>query len=205
MNSMHSQAFPSDVSENFQRLVANVPELVHSWRFLAGVLYALDQYYQIADRSPRPELTDERYLEETMELLSCIKEGQFPAENWLRAFFYNAAVMRLDAAYERFFRACLSEGSKNMKGPKLYKKIRMKFPSCFPYEEFKDSPFGQIRKEVNSLKHDPGGADASQRELPDVLHSAMKELVAFLGTPGVIIELQKTYSTKGVVVDKNCT
>ena len=202
MNSKDSHPDLSAVAENIQLLLSDVPELVHSWRFLAGVVYALDQYYQLADCSPRPELAEEVYVEETREVLSFIKKGQIPAENWLRAFFYNAAAMRLNAAYERFFKACLPGDLSDKKGPELYREIRRRFPSSFQCERYEDSLFGQIRREVNSLKHYPGGADPSQREQPDILHRALTELVAFLDRQEVANELKNTFSGREAIAGR---
>ena len=139
MNSKDSHPDPSAVAENVHLLLSNVPELVHSWRFLAGAVYALDQYYQLVDRFPSLELAEEGYIAETRKVLSFIKKGQIPAENWLRAFFYNAAAMRLDAAYERFFKACLPGNLSAEEGPRLYQEIRKRFPSSFPCERRGDA------------------------------------------------------------------
>jgi hypothetical protein len=76
---MHSQGLIVALSEDLQHLLSTVPELVHSWRFLAGVLYALDQYYQLDDRCP--ELAEKEYVERTKKILSCIKKGHVPAKN----------------------------------------------------------------------------------------------------------------------------
>ncbi len=194
-----------DLSDDLQHLLTEVPELVHSWRFLTGVVYALQQYYQIVDRCPRQNLPDKEYIEETTKVLSLIKEERLPDDNWLRGFFYNAAVMRLHAAYERFFKVYLSPDFDEQHGDVLYKEIQKKFPSSFPKGRYEDSLFGEIGHEVNSLKHFPGGVDLLEREQPDLLHQGLTKLVAFLKLPDVVNELQTKFKGRGTVAGRGKT
>lgn len=196
----HSDLFA--VVDSIQILLSKVPQLAHSWRFLTGAVFALVKYHQLADCSPRPDLSEEEYVQETGKILTQIKEGESPVGNWLRGFFYNAALMRLDAAYERFLKACLSPGSEKDKGPDLYRKITKRFPSSFSGKQYQESLFGEVRHEVNSLKHFPGGADPTERDQPDRLHRALTELVAFLEMPEVTDELRKNFSGSGIVAGR---
>lgn len=176
--------------------------LLHCWRFLAGVVYALDQYNQIANVCPLATLSDDEYIQEADNVFASILTNKLPPENWLRGFYYNAALMRLDAAYERFFKAYLdgkcnlnlkcTECDKNKTdGPYLYAEIRKEFSSLFPEKKFEDSNFWKVRHEVNSLKHYIGGANLAEREQPAILRQALDELVAFLNDPTVRKELAK--------------
>lgn len=206
----------SDLVQNIKKCLANVPELVHCWRFLTGAVYALNQYYQITNRYPPSKVNDEnKYIQETDDVLTSILDNQPPKESWLRGFYYNAALMRLDAAYERLFKACLDGnlikkeerkcttcGKDKIDGHYMYKKIRDDFSSLFPEKEYQKSNFGKVRHEVNSLKHYEGGADLTEREKPELLHRALTELVAFLRDPKVTEELVKKFSGKGIVVGR---
>ena len=206
----------SGLVQNIKKCLADVPELVHCWRFLTGVVYALNQYYQITNRYPFTKVADENeYIQETDDVLTSILDNQPPKESWLRGFYYNAALMRLDAAYERLFKAyldgnlikkeerkCTSCGKDKIDGPYMYKKIRDDFSSLFPEKEYQESNFGKVRGEVNSLKHYVGGADLTEREQPELLHRALTELVAFLMDSIVSKELFKKFSEKGIIVGR---
>ena len=206
-----------DLSGSLQiikKCLADFPELVHCWRFLTGVVYALEQYYQLCKYQPSTvQISDEReYVAQTDNVLTSILNSQIPSVSWLRGLYYNAALMRLDAAYERFFKSYL-EGKYNEKencslcrrsqidGPLLYGKIRKEFGSLFPEMKCEDSNFGKVRRAVNSLKHFVGGADLTEREQPDVMYRALIDLVAFLSDPRVIKELKK-FSGKGIIAGR---
>jgi hypothetical protein len=213
MNSEENHPNLFEVVQSIKRSLSDVPELVHSWRFLAGVVYALNQYYQATDRFPTTKITDERkYIQETDDVLSHILEEEHPNGNWLRGFYYNAGVMRLDACYDRIFKAylrsnleeskCPSCGKDMINGPSLYNKIRHDFSVLFSEKQFEKSNFGKVRHEVNSLKHYEGGADLGEREQPELLHKALTELVTFLRDPKVTKELAKQFSGKGIIVGR---
>ena len=189
----------SDVLNIIKKCLANCPELVHCWRFLTGVVYALDEYYQIVNVIASTKMKEQEYIQEADNVLTSILNNQTPTENWLRGFYYNAALMRLDAAYERFFKAFI--GKQGIDGPKLYKEIRNKLSSLFLIKKYEDSNFGKVRHEVNSLKHYVGGADLMEREKPEILQQALNELVALLNDPIVIMALNK-FSEKGIITGR---
>ena len=184
------------LTQNIKNNLADFPALLHCWRFLVGVVYALNQYTKIANSCPFTTLSDDEYVQETDNVLTSISKNTPPAENWLRGFFYNAALMRLDAAYERFFKAyldgkcnlnleCTACDKNKIDGPYLYAEIRKEFSSLFSEKKFEDSNFGKVRHEVNSLKHYIGGANLTEREQPEILRQALDELIAFLKDPTV--------------------
>ena len=215
MHSKENRPPLSEVVQSIKKSLSDVPELVHSWRFLAGVVYALEQYYQITDHYPTTKIADEKeYIRETVDVLAHILAKECQNRNWTRGFYYNAAVMRLDACYERIFKAylgnfnneeeskCPSCGKNTIDGPRLYKKIRDDFSSLFSEKKYEESNFGKIRKEVNSLKHYEGGTDLTEREQPELLHRALSELVAFIRNQKVTEELYGRFSGKGIVVGR---
>ena len=214
MQSKENHPALSNLVQSIKKSFSDIPGLVHSWRFLAGVVYALEQYYQIADHYPPTMITDEKeYIRETDDVLAHILEKYYENRNWARGFYYNAAVMRLDACYERIFKAylgsfnneeeskCLMCGRNKIDGPFLYKKISRDFSLLFSEKQYENSNFGKIRKEVNSLKHYEGGADLTEREQPELLHRALVELVAFITDPKVTEELNRKFS-KGIIVGR---
>lgn len=216
MNSKENHPNLSEAVQSIKKSLSDAPELVHYWRFLAGVVYALNQYYQVIDHYPTLMIADEKeYIPETHDVLSHILKKEHPNKNWLRGFYYNAGVTRLDACYERIFKAylgsslndkeeskCPSCGKNKIDGPYLYKKIRHDFSSLFLEEQYEKSNFGKVRHEVNSLKHYEGGADLAEREQPKLLQRALDELVTFLIDPKVTEVLVEKFSGKGVIVGR---
>jgi hypothetical protein len=205
----------SSVAETIRTQLSAVPELVHFWRFLAGVLYALSRHDKLADSYSSTNVPSaNEYIQETNELLSSILEKRPPNRGWLKGFYYNAALMRLDACYERSFRAyldsslkkrdgkCPSCGKDKIDGPYLYEKIRNDFGSLFPEKAYEKSNFGRVRHEVNGLKHYEGGAEITEREQSAVLHAALTELTAFLKHQKLTEGLIKKFSGKGIVVGR---
>jgi len=203
MNSKNDHFNLLELANNLKKRLSDVPELVHEWRFLSGVVYALDKYNQISDHSQAKNSVDKKaYIGETEDVISSILKKQEPPVGWLRGFYYNAALMRLDATYERFFKAyldgkyneheeCPKSKKSKLDGPVMYEKIRKEFSSLFQEEKYEDSNFHKVRTTVNNLKHDIGGADPMKREQPEVLHRALTELLDFLMEPRVREEFKK--------------
>lgn len=189
---------------SIKKLIDEVPALIHAWRFAVGTVYAMAEYQRLFLQFPAPKNPPEEcYIEETITMLHEIRNNNQPAEqNWLRGFFYNAAVMRTDAFFERAFKAILKEKEKNISnGPKLYEKMKKKFPEHFQlcYDQ---SFFGQIRKEVNALKHDVGGVEPNDREKQMVLLNALKELLKILQDDKILKELKTNFRGQSVVTGK---
>ncbi len=89
------------------QLAGSDVEHVHLGRFIGGVMYALEEYHRLATAVPKQPRSNQFYSDELNHLLSAIQGAVAPPPNWLRGFFYNAAVMRLDAAWERSLRVIL--------------------------------------------------------------------------------------------------
>lgn len=159
-----------------EQLVKTGSENVHLGRFIAGVAYALEQYERLAAIVPKQDRSDEFYSDETLQLLSSIRRPVEPPANWLRGFFYNAAIMRLDAAWERSLRVILRDTT-DANGPTLYAQLLPTEPTLPAYES---SIFKQVRKEVNALKHKLEGASEDIREKPEVVQQGLEELLALL-------------------------
>lgn len=158
-----------DILDN---LAAQAPKHVHLWRFVAGTVFALQRYETI-----HPASAPTAYEAETSELLGALRRGDNPPPLWLKGFFYNAALMRLDAAWERGLRVLLNVDEKErLDGPKLYERLLVTTPSLPVY---KDSAFCAVRIEVNNLKHRAGGVDEPW-EKPVVLHEGLNALVLLL-------------------------
>jgi hypothetical protein len=152
------------------RLAASSSERVHLGRFIAGVFYAIEEYDRLAIVAPKQTQTGEFYSQELLDVLSAIESPTPPPTNWLRGFFFNAAIMRLDAAWERALRIILSDTSKNSKGPDLYNRV-------YGVGAYTGSIFERIRTEVSALKHNIEGPKEDIREKKEVLLDGLAELL----------------------------
>lgn len=178
-------------------LVAAVPELIHLWRFLCGAAYAVIEYERLA-QIPAGIRAEDDYVHETMALLRTLPIGGVLPAAWLRGFYYNAAVMRADASWERSLKALLNDHSKN-DGPALYRRARNDLPSLFS-APYRDSSFAKVRHEVNALKHRLGGVPPLNREQPEVVISALQELFGLLTNQQALSCLRNLYFGKGVPI-----
>ena len=147
------------------------PDHFHLWRFLAGALYAYSRY--CAAGTEVGERTDAFYRAEARTVLEALRHNVDPPGTWQRGFFYNAAIMRLDAAWERSLQILLNQS--RGKGPALYEALQSQVESLPPYEE---SAFRAVRREVNALKHQPKGAPEGLRENPMAIKNGITVLLA---------------------------
>ncbi|MBM4350306.1 MAG: hypothetical protein FJ106_10540 [Deltaproteobacteria bacterium] len=153
-------------------LAQELPGLIHTWRFAVGAIYALYQSYHLAQVIPQRDRREVEYVADTFEVIEAIRANATPPEDWMRGFYYNAAVMRVDVLYERLLRALLNDTSKTS-GPDLYSRAHAQFPRQLP-ELYERSLFAGVREEVNSLKHDIGGAVPRLRERLTHLRNALE-------------------------------
>lgn len=150
---------------------------VHLYRFVWGVLYALEEYERLATIAPKQTQSDQSYSDEFKHLQKAFQDSVAPPPSWLRGFFYNAAVMRLDAAWERSLRVILNKTTMKGNLEELYKCLRTKEPTLPEYEQ---AICKQVRAEVGFLKHQDTGPSEDMRERPEVVRDGLKQLVDLL-------------------------
>lgn len=163
------------------RVLVNIyPKLTHSWRFAASAVWAMRQYYLIpaAQLLPPQGFNEDRYVQETKTDIDALLVNRDLSQDWMRGFWFNAAIMRLDALWERCFKLFVSPDY-DYDGPCLYALVQAQraTPSS---EEYKYSSFGQVRKIVNSLKHKTGGAKPEIREDRDLPMNMLRDLLAVI-------------------------
>jgi hypothetical protein len=166
----------SSVLEVLEHLARADSEHVHLSRLVAGVAYALEEYDRLVDIAPKLDRPNEFYAREALQVLDALRTAANPPANWLRGFFYNAAVMRLDAAWERSLRVVLQDKTK-ANGPALYNLLRQSEPTIPQYD---DSIFKRVRVEVNHLKHRDEGPPQETREQPEIVRQGLQQLLALL-------------------------
>jgi hypothetical protein len=75
---------------------------------------------------------------------------------------------------------------------KLYKKVQSAFPSHLPLA-YDQTYFSQVRKIVNAIKHEVGGAHPDQREIPDLPFDAVAWLIALLKADPILQQLKDRF------------
>jgi len=153
------------------RLAVHGGDHLHLSRLIAGVVYALEEYNRLAILAPKEPQTDQYYLDELQHLLSVFQSAAGPPNNWLRVFFYNDGILRLDAAWEWTLRIIKKDVKTSARV--LYNKI-------FVYETYTGSIFQQVRTEVNVLKHDFRGLLEEIRENPAILSEGLVQLLSLV-------------------------
>lgn len=183
MQQTQRQAALKHLLREIDSLVDRYPRLIHTWRFAASAVWALDRYYAAdAERPPRV-IPEQDFVRDTKENIKGLLGNGVVSRDWERGFWFNAAIMRLDALWERVFKLFLPDGV-DCSGPSLYFLVedRRSTPSRL---EYKNSSFGQIRQIVNQLKHEPGGAHPNIRENRELPIQAIGDLLAVLKDSGL--------------------
>jgi len=165
----------TEMSAVLSQLARSDPKNIHLYRFIGGVLYALGEYDHLATMETKQAQSDQFYSD---ELQSLLKDSDSPPLNWLRGFFYNAAVLRLDAAWERSLRVLL-DGTTKGDLRELYNKLRNK-EQFLHLPEYDKAPCKLVREEVNDLKHQVAGPSEDMRERPEVVKDGLKQLLDLL-------------------------
>ena len=166
------------MTKGLAQFIGSDPTHVHLGRFIAGVIYALQEYDHLVAATPKQRQTDLFYSNELQQLLSGFQTSTPPPRNWLRGFFYNAAAMRLDAAWERSLRVILKDTTKKGNLSTLYNTLRRSDEPTLA--EFDKSSCKRVRDEVNDLKHRDQGPADDIREDSEILREGLKELLDLL-------------------------
>jgi hypothetical protein len=190
-------------------LIGKHPYLVHSWRFAVGALYALDKSYQYhVERSI--EAHSAFHLIQVREVTSQISLGQAPDQIWLAGLYFNAALMRIAALYERSLRSLLIETKLDekitviRKGKPTNIKVSVanvnELAALVQDRVFRSVPIRtttaeKIRKEVNKLKHRVLGVLPQDAVTIDEALQALKEIMDLLCCPQSEQELIKLYGS----------
>ena len=187
-----------------ETLMREAPDLVHTWRFALGIVYALLQRVEAGRSDETRTLNENDFLPRTRDLLQQVRDDAAVEPEWLAGFWYNAAIMRTDALYERCFRALLQETEK-ANAAKLYGDLYGKFST--EMDQAMASSYGMslwrdIRCEVNSLKHFTFGADPFIRMKTERAILALEQLFSLLTSAQPQAKLELLYRTGSVHTGK---
>lgn len=173
------------------------PKLVHTFRFLAGALGALREARGYRPLEEHNNEDRAGYLKGLEAYLCAFK----PDEAWSAGFYYNAAIMRIDACYERLLRAVLNTKRttdqeraelEDVRGSRvLARMIKDEFNLNQP---LKIECLERVRRAVNGLKHGLWGRkdDATDGTVP-MARKAIDELLDILNKDELKPALKKAY------------
>lgn len=186
--------------ERISRLAQSCPELAHTYRFAAGAVFALASAYELGhrNRASYKEVDCLRHLDDLKEVCDSVSNGAAPPAQWQAGFYYNAAIMRIAACYERLLKAVIE--AINSTPPKTSCRRSSTTEQMAKWVEnglqtgsLERTHLESVRREVNNLKHGlfgQGVPDAWQRINVDDLSNACAALSELLA----IVENQKILS-----------
>ena len=187
MNQAQRQTIFVELLSEVEALVNRYPRLVHTWRFATSAVWALDHYYAAHAQAKSGTIREDNYVRDTKDNIGKLVQRQAVSLDWERGFWYNAAIMRFDALWERIFKLFLPPGVK-FGGPRLYLFVEER-RATQDRPKYEESSFGRIRQIVNQLKHEPGGAKPDIREIPELPLQVMRDLLAVLKDPHLQVDL----------------
>jgi hypothetical protein len=95
------------VTKRISQLGQSCPKFAHEFRFLAGAVFALASAEKMGhkNRASYVDTDRPRLLVELNAVFNAIGCGKTPPKQWKAGFYYNAAIMRIAACYERLLKA----------------------------------------------------------------------------------------------------
>ena len=198
------------LADPLKELSKAFPELTHTFNFLLGAIISLQEARSL-DHKNRAEYgaSDQRqHLVRFLQAVDDFESGGKPTSIWMAGFYYNSAIMRIDACHERFLKAMLKAAGVKIDsiqiGPGETKTdaYARELERSLTLPPFTRQHLASTRQEVNRLKHrlfgqesqhakdrqedDIANAEASIIELLAMIeHSAIQPLLAatFPGDP----------------------
>ncbi|HUO76632.1 MAG TPA: hypothetical protein VMU21_03555 [Thermodesulfovibrionales bacterium] len=193
------------IIKRIHRLARSCPGLAHEFRFIAGAVFALNSAEKIGhkNRATYVNANRQHHVDELNELLKALSQGTAPPPQWEAGFYYNAAVMRIHASYERILKAILDPAKKvpQKKGVSRTEKWASKIEKDISAGPLARSHLESIREEINKLKHDLYGQDvtsAQKRNITDDLGNAwiaLTELLNIMVDSNILPALTSRYSS----------
>ena len=159
-------------------LLDDYPRLTHTWRFMASAVWAIGHYYAADAVQPPRDIAEDAYVEDTKTNIAALIEDKAVSQDWERGFWFNSAIMRLDALWERLFKLFVPQGV-NCNGPSLYALVQARMATRCTHT-YEDSSFGRVRQIVNQLKHETGGAHPNIRENRELPMRTVEDLLVVI-------------------------
>lgn len=187
-------------------LASELPGLTHTFNFIVGAVYSLSgaRGRGHRNRATYGETDRSEHVRRLKEAIDAVAAGATPEPAWIASFYYNAAIMRIDACHERVLKGMLeAAGVKPAKAKgqpetdgmahQLERTLSLTPPLAREH-------LAWARKEVNNLKHKLFGqepSDALARPEPSDLANAIAaidELLAMMERREIRSELAKRFA-----------
>ena len=148
---------------------------------LLGAIYSLmyARHYKYEDRPHELGQADvENVLARAKDMagLRIRTEGK-----WTAGFYFNNALFRLAAVYHRVLKTLVGKEGAKFKVPELEPQAKAKYRALRNTEWVNDN-LKAIHKEVNDLKHRPGGVSGGRNVLFDSAFKAVDEMLILIET-----------------------
>jgi len=141
--------------------------------YLAGAIYSLKKCedFKFWSRSGQ-RLTN--YKKKVCQYLAEIPQGKAPNQYWISGYFFNSAMLRIAACYDRVPKLILKKGK--LKGKE---NAHLLMASVFGNGS-RYAKWTAVYQEVNSLKHDASGLASGRHVAKDDVMAALTEVVSLL-------------------------
>ena len=103
---------PRDLLNRVKTLSSEFPKLTHTFSFMIGAVYSLRKADEKGHRhrATYDETDRIEHNQRLHEIIDAVAVDEIPEPVWIAGFYYNAAIMRIDACHERFLKAMLEAG-----------------------------------------------------------------------------------------------
>jgi hypothetical protein len=177
------------------KLSSEFPQLTHTFNFMLGAVRSLREAQALGHRSrARYDEKDRRqHLKQLHRAINAVAQGDTPPSVWVAGFYYNSAIMRIDACHERFLKAMLEavgveaksvrktrgETDTDALARRLQQSLGLQSPLVRQHLE-------SVRREVNRLKHELFGQEPrharTRLEVSDIANAeaAIGELLTLM-------------------------
>ena len=182
-----------DVVFRLKQVAGECPMLAHTFRFILSAVHALREarVLEHRDRATYGEGDRPQHVRQLIEAIDAIVADRPLDPTWMAGFYYNSAIMRIDACHERFLKAMVDAANA---GPVQVAPREAETDAHARHLEAAlhlASPLARehlvwVRKEVHKLKHALYGQEprhARARPKPNDLENALaavKELVVMM-------------------------
>lgn len=196
-----------DLLKRVKALSSEFPKLTHTFNFMVGAVYSLREAHGQGhrDRATYDETDRTEHLRRLHEAIDAVAADATPEPVWIAGFYYNAAVMRIDACHERLLKAMLEAAGVQPEKAKGGEAETEAWAKQLETTLRLDPPLARqhlalVRKEVNKLKHKLYGQELSHAlgrpEQNDLVNAtaAINELVALMERPEIRSRLTESFA-----------
>jgi len=156
-------------AEELRRLLIGLPDheaITDVFDYILGALYGLTKAIELGFVN-RAVLWHETYRPHLPQYVERITKDQAVNKRWLAGFYFNSAIQRIAASYDRVPKLIRAEGRSARQ--------RMKAANTGQF-----AAWDKVYEEINSYKHDTSGRAAGRTVTLEDAVAAFEELVTLL-------------------------